>query len=72
MSEAAATGQAAVVDCGRRERQVDRVEVTVKLKCTSRPAALEPDHDSRRFGIAARWTLDDEAVVAENLRRGGR
>ena len=67
-----AAGQPAILDFGRHERQVDRVEMPVKLKRSSRPAALEPDHDGRRFGVSSTGSVDLKTVRRRESPRGGR
>ena len=64
----AAAREPSVVNRGWDERQVDRVEMPVKLKRRSRPATLEPDHDSRRLGISGRRPLDPESLGLEDFR----
>ena len=62
-----AAGEQAVLDRGRDERQVDRVEVAVELERPARPSAREPDHHGRGRGIAALGPLDREPVGGEDL-----
>ena len=65
----AAAGEPAVVNRRRDERQVDRVEVTIKLERRSRAATLEPDHDGRRLGISGGRPLDLESIGPEDFRQ---
>ncbi len=64
-----AAGQAAVLDRGRDERQVNRVKMPVELKRPSRPAAVEADHDGRRFGVSPVLGVHFEAISREDLRQ---
>ena len=52
-----AAGEPAVLDRGRHERQVDRVEVAVELERPARPAAVEADRDRRRRRMPGRRSV---------------
>ena len=62
-----AAGEPAVLDRGRHERQMDRIEVAVELERPAGPAAVEADGDGRRRRMAGRDAFDGKSVGREDL-----